>query len=239
VLYSVVTLPSTYGSIPLWSQTVVERPRLASLVHTLILPAGYGLQMRDEWKLDELKIILKRALSSLSRLSKLYVCYYQPYRKSYLWARLFNGHSFRLLVYDNSAGPPSPEQDWTTFITEQPGIRHWNFTSHRIHLPGADTLPLLTSACIHESQFHVLAHRPIRNLRVDGIRHLGDLRVNLTLLGDTLRTLRLRYVVPTLPSLVQMLSDVVPRLEFLELESNLFVSLSPLHPKLSLKQFLT
>jgi hypothetical protein len=134
-------------------------------------------------------------------------------------------------------------QDWTTVISEQPGIRHWNFVSEFVPLLGANELPLLTSARIYTSQLLILAHRPIRTLRLydDDQPLLGDLCVRLKPFGDTLRSLSLIHMRGTIWSgcalrLVRMLSDVVPRLEFLDLDSDIFVSFFPRPSEVSLKQ---
>jgi hypothetical protein len=232
ILYHAVVLPEVYNSILLWCKTVVENPRLAALVYALTLPTTCNREFLES--LEDLHATLKRALSSLSSLREVHT-YVGRSNLAYISPSIFQGHPFRLRVFDSHLGRPFTLNDWIQFLSEQPGIQHWrpDLDPSINYVLGVDILPLLTSARIHSSLLYVLANRPIRTVQISNLARssfLDHLAVGLKAFQHTLKNLSLRNVedypvgdYEYAPQLFRILSRVVPHLEFLDLESEILV----------------
>jgi hypothetical protein len=239
ILYHTIHLPSDFYCIYSWCKVIIGNPRLAILVCSLTLPWACDI---PSWAgLIKFRVIVMQALSSLFRLSELDTYCSSPSRR-YLTLETLHGHPFQLRVFENGLPNPRVSLDgWIKFFSQQPGIRHWtpNLPYQDIgQLLEAGLLPLLTSACIYLPVPGVLASRHIRALQINAKQCetlLNLLPAGLKMFERTLTRLSLRPS-PTSQTkplgfaleVLNIVSAVVPNLEFLGLESYINVRLDPI-----------
>jgi hypothetical protein len=237
ILYHTVHLPNDYDLLVSWCRTIVETPRLALAVYSLFLPATFtpatfehGRLPKAEFgpKVRELQQVVKRALSSLSRLVELHT--FSPVGTAYLNVKLLCGHPFRLLVFEEEL-PRRSLGHWLKFLSGQPGIRYWrpNILRGRRSID-PDILPSLTSAQVYSCSLNVLTRCPmLRALQVMrwSLQYFDELS-DLKAFRCTLTTLSLEY-----SDMVELeiVRDAVPNIKFLALRPQSGVS--------SLVQFLS
>jgi hypothetical protein len=225
ILYHTVRLPN--DRIISWCHTIVANPGLAMQVHALSLPdafkPGIMLTVKPNLSLQELQQVVKRALSSLSRLVELEI--HPSSGTPYVDSDMFCGHPFRLQVFGETLDYPCKLEHWLKFLSEQPGIRHWRPNIISGHPIDPDVLPLLTSAEVHFSALDILSLCPmIRALRVKrwswgSSRELSRLK----LFRRTLTSLSVGYFNGLLA--VTIARDAVPNIKFLGLQLDSRVSL--------------
>jgi hypothetical protein len=233
LLYQAICLPNNIHHILSWCKVIVENPRLAIQVQSLSLAIAYT-QDEQLSTTEELQIMIKRALSSLSGLKELYT-HWSP-GTIYLYPTIFCGHSFQLRVFVDKLGDLEPYtlNDWLVFLSEQPGIRHWRSNIHSsAEAPQANVLPLLTSAHVYSPALNLITSCPmIRALRVDewpSPDFLDEL-AGLKVFRRTLTSLRLRVLSHSTnqphwtPYIIKTIREAVPNLTFLSLEPRPIVS---------------
>jgi hypothetical protein len=234
ILYHTVRLPPDYRRISSWSQAIAENPRLGSLVYSLGIPASHShSRFLSLEKKQELHTVVKRALSSLSRLEELHIRYFRG--PTYLAPDMFLGCPFKLRVFRDGL-PYYTLIHWREFLYEQPGIRHWSpylSQDEDVNLE-PDMLPMLTSAHFRLSLLSILSSRPIRALHINEVSSLWfvhELAVGLAEFKHSLTNLSLKiwedlvddYAV-YIPTVLETLSDFAPNLKFLRLEAAIAVS---------------
>jgi hypothetical protein len=196
-------------------------------VYALSLPTGFEprvvITTKPNLKLQELRQVVKRALSSLSRLVDI-----ETYKSSgalYVDSDMFCGHPFRLRVFGETLDYPCTHEYWLKFLSEQPGIRHWRMSIISGLPINPDVLPLLTSAEVRLSALDILSLCPmIRALRVK-IWTWGNSEAlsRLKLFRRTLASLSVVNVNPL--QAVKIIRDAVPDIKILGLQPSFSVSL--------------
>jgi hypothetical protein len=224
MLYHTVRLPNDHDRLVSWCHAVVENPRLAMNVSTLFLPAsfehGWVLQAQVDLKLPELQLLVKRALSFLSRLIELHA--FRSSGTFYLTVNILCGHPFRLQVLEEDVLWPKPGE-WLEFLSEQPGIRHCRLNATMGHPIDPDVLPSLTTAQVYSSALNILTLCPmISALRVMrspvGHNDLSTLKV----FRHTLTSLSLCSTDHLME--LNIIRDAVPNIKFLGLQPQYGVS---------------
>jgi hypothetical protein len=227
ILYHTVRLPNDRDRIISWCHTIVENAGLAMQVYSLSLPIAFAhkpvLMVAPDFMpvLQELQHAVKRALSSLSRLVKLYT--YSSLGTDYLDPDIFCGHPFHLQVFGEDL-PMSRFEQWLKFLSEQPGIRHWRSNVHEGHALNPNVLPLLTSADVYLITINILAPCPmIRALRVRRWSSRSDELLRLELFRHTLTSFSVADI--DRPQAVQIVRDAVSNIKFLGLQPSFGVSM--------------
>jgi hypothetical protein len=220
ILYHTIRLPSDYDRLVSWCDAIVANPHLAMQVYSLCLPAGFLQEQLPTAELDiirqELRHVVKRALSSLPRLAELRT--YFSYGTRYLSFDILCGHPFCLQVFDEGPQLPCLPEHWLEFLSEQPGIRHLRSNIREGHALDPDVLPLLSSAEIYSPALSIFARCPmIRALRVTVwlSSTFSDELLTLKKFGHTLTSLSLGVFDGL--SAIKIIRDTVPHIKFLGL----------------------
>jgi hypothetical protein len=233
ILYHAVRLSTNYESIISWCHTIVGNPGLAMQVYALSLPNTFEPRTVQTVKPQELQQVVKRALSSLSRLVELEI--YASSGTLYVDSDMFRGHPFRLQVFSETL-PDSPRtlEYWLEFLSEQPGIRHWRSGIMMGPPMDPDVLPSLTSAEVYSHALDILSPCPmIRALQVN--RWSSGYSEELSALKAFRRRLtRLTVVYFENLLAVAVVRDAVPDINFLGLQLDLRVKSAMFQPLMHL-----
>jgi hypothetical protein len=232
ILYHTIRLPSDYDRLVSWCDATVANPHLAMQVYSLSLPTSFRHRQLFTAKLDtirqELRHVVKRALSLLLRLARLHTFHSEGAR--YLSFDILCGHPFRLQVFEEEPQSPRSLNHWLEFLSEQPGIRHWRSDVYG-HAVVPNILPLLTSADIYLPMLTTIARCPmIRALRVTRRPWAPSQPSELKVFTHTLTSLSLECSEYPMVDL-KVVRDAVPNIKFLGL--HLQDAVSPLVQSLS------
>jgi hypothetical protein len=182
-------------------------------------------------KYQELRHVVKRTLSSLSKLVELRA-YFCATGVNYLDPDIFCGHHFQLRVFGEVLRPRFTLKHWLRFLSEQPGLLHWRPNIIQGHTLDPDVLPLLTSAHVNSPALNVFTYCPmIRALRVERwtvpVGRFCDELLMLDAFKCRLTSLSLGYFDELMEEL-KIVKSAVPNINFLGLRRAHTVS-PPVH----------